>query len=148
MSEYKCDFAVIYNTLVFGVAILFLLFLWMWHAPKYSPFKYHVQVLSKHMQSKCEAWFFSRKAAWTFGSVISQMRVGSSMPAPIPSLLWSTFSPRCLAPAGNEFHVGAFFYRVLTKFGLTSGLRPPSPWVPCPVPCGSVGHCWLSITQR
>lgn len=109
MPESKRDFAVICNTLVFGAAALLFLFLRPWHASKYSPLKYHVQVFSKHMQSKCEACFFSRKVAWTFGSVISQMTVGSSMPVAIPGLLWNTFSPRCLVPAGNKFHVGEFF---------------------------------------
>lgn len=65
----------------------------------------------------------------------------SSMPAPIPSLFQSTVSPRCFVPTGNEFHVGAFFNRILTKFGPTAGLcgsrRPPSPWMLCPTPCGS-----------
>ena len=49
MPESKRDLAVIYNTLVFGAAALFLRLLWLWHDPKHSPSKYDVQVLSKHL---------------------------------------------------------------------------------------------------
>lgn len=129
--ESKCDFAVIHNTLAFGAATLCCLFLWLWHAPKRPPSKYHVQVLSTHMQSKCDVCFYSRKTSWTFGSVISQMRVGCSRPAPIPSLLRNAYSPRCLVLTGNKFYIGAFCNKVLPKFDPTAGLsdstRSPSP---------------------
>lgn len=127
----KCDFAVIHNTLAFGAATLCCLFLWLWHVPKRPPSKYHVQVLSTHMQSKCDVCFFSRKTSWTFGSVISQMRVGCSRPAPILILLRNAYSPRCLVLTGNKFYIGAFCNKVLPKFDPTAGLsdstRSPSP---------------------
>lgn len=148
--ESKCDFAVIHNRLAFGAATFCCL--WLWHVPKCPPSKYHVQVPSTHMPSKCNVCFFSRKTTWTFGSVIRQMRVSCSRAAPIPSLLWNVYSPRCLVLTGNKFHIGAFCKKVLPKFGPTVGLsastRSPSPWVLCPVLRGSVGRCWLSITQR
>lgn len=73
------------------------------------------------------------------------------MPASVLSLLWSTFSPRGLVLAGNKFHVGGFFCRVLQKYGPTTGLsgrtRHPSLYMLWPGLCGSAGHHWLNITQ-
>lgn len=129
--ESKCDFAEICNRLALGAATLCCLFLWLWHVPKRPPSKYHIQVLSTHMQSKCNVCFFSRNTTWTFGSVISQMRVSCSRAAPIPSLLWNVYSPTCLVLTGNKFHIGAFCKKALPKFGpaigLTASTRSPSP---------------------